>query len=310
MSGFVVECHKIYSSVRFGSDLREMEWNSVESNTAAAITELQAAHTTKLLIDLSQMEMIHSGLVAALVRIWKSVESPEKAVVVVSPSAIVTEVLKSAGLQKLFPVVETREEAADVLGVSKGALIEQRERRIVAWGALPAAIMAFIAAVPLFTDFRPNVQVNLERAAALLGLFAAVMGLLSLARDRGKRRWLGLVAFLMSASLLGALYARSNPINFTNPWAPPERNLDRGNGQENANNSQSSAESDNKEGDAATSTENLTDESAGSESNGSSGNTDTSADENTNVEAPESAESDSTSSSVTNKEESPEDDGG
>ena len=273
MSGFVVECHKIYSSVRFNSDLREMEWSSVESSTAAAIQELQAAHTTKLLIDLSQMEMIHSGLVAALVRIWKSVESPEKAVVVVSPSAIVTEVLKSAGLQKLFPVVQTREEAADVLGVSKGALIEQRERRIVAWGALPSAILAFIAAVPLFTDFQPNVQVNLERAAALLGLFAAILGLLSLARDSGKRRWLGLVAFLMSVSLLGALYARSNPIKFTNPWAPPERNLDRGDDQEEANNSQSSA------------------------------------DKNTDDEAPESAESDSTSSSVTNTEDSP-DDGG
>ena len=248
-----------------------MEWSAVEAQTAKAIEELQAAQTTRLLIDLSPMQMIHSGLVAALVRIWKSVESPDKAVVVVSPNSIVTEVLKSAGLQKLFPVVDTPEDAADSLGVSKEALIVQRERRVVAMGALPSAILAVVAAIPLFTDFKPNIQLNLEKAAGLLGVFAAAMGVLSIARDEGKRRLFGVVAFLMSASLLVALYVRNNPVSFRSPWAPPERNFSSGDDEDETEESDSEEQDENDaEGDGEESTESSESEETGSDESESS----------------------------------------
>jgi anti-anti-sigma factor len=222
MSGFAVECNKNYSAVRFDAELRDMEWGDVEKNTAEVINSLEASHTTKLLIDLSPMEMIHSGLVAALVRIWKCVKGPGSGVVVVSPNTVVAEVLKAAGLQKLFQVVETCEEAAYILGVSKVALVEQRERRVIAWVALPSAILAIAAVAFLYMGLSPFANLNFEVAAALLATFASVTGVLSVVRDAGGRRVIGLLAVVAGIVVLTMLWIRRNPDHV--PWkSEPDR---------------------------------------------------------------------------------------
>ena len=60
---------------------------------------------------------------------------------IVSPNEQVTDVLKTAGLWKLWSVVEDREEAVYELGVSRAAIVEKRERRFLVFVAVPCSVI-------------------------------------------------------------------------------------------------------------------------------------------------------------------------
>ncbi len=135
MSGFAFEDHLSYSVVRFEPTLHEMSWGDVESEAAGVSEKLRDATTGNLLIDLSPMELIQSGLVASMVRMWKATEDhPKRQVVVAAPNEIVNEVLRSAGLFKVFNVVESFEDATSKFGASKLGQPAAAEKSVPAWG--------------------------------------------------------------------------------------------------------------------------------------------------------------------------------
>lgn len=146
MSGFAFEDHLSYSVVRFESTLHEMSWGDVESEAAGVSEKLRDATTGNLLIDLSPMELIQSGLVASMVRMWKATEDhPKRQVVVAAPNEIVTEVLRSAGLFKVFNVVDTFEDATGKFRASRLGQPDTAEKRVPAWGL--GLVMLLIGAV-------------------------------------------------------------------------------------------------------------------------------------------------------------------
>jgi len=206
MSGFAFEENRGYSVVRFETDLNEMSWGDVENEAAEVVKKIKAANTSRLIVDLSPMNLIQSGLVASLVRMWKATEDHEdRKVVIATPNEVVRDVIRSAGLFKVFTVVNTREEGAYEIGVSKGAKLEQREKRVVAWVALPAAILAVVALYPIFYMKDVAVKENAELAGMLLAGFACITSLFSMAKDEGWRRGLGVIAMILGLGVVGSL---------------------------------------------------------------------------------------------------------
>ena len=135
MNGFSLEDHTGYTVVRFESILPEMSWDEVEHEAADIAQKIADAKTGNLIIDLSPMDLIQSGLVASMVRMWKATEGHAKRrVVVAAPNEIVKEVLRSAGLFKVFNVVDSLKDASTEIGAVK---LEQKytgDKRFSVWG--------------------------------------------------------------------------------------------------------------------------------------------------------------------------------
>lgn len=207
MSGFAFEQNKGYCVVRFETDLHEMSWGDVENEAAEIVQKIKAANMSRMIVDLSPMDLIQSGLVASLVRMWKATEgSDDRKVVVATPNEVVRDVIRSAGLFKVFTVVNSREEGAYEIGVSKGAQLEQREKRVVAWVALPAAILSAVALYAVFNMQDISARNHAELAAALLAAFACISSLFSIAKDEGWRRGCGALALIIGLGVIGWLY--------------------------------------------------------------------------------------------------------
>lgn len=222
MSGFAFEEHKGYCVVRFETELHEMSWGDVEKEAAEVVQKLQAANAARMIVDLSPMELIQSGLVASLVRMWKATEGHDnRKVVVVTANEVVREVIRSAGLFKVFTVVDSREEGAYEIGVSKGAQAEQREKRVLAWVAFPAALLAAASLYPMFNSEDTGVVEHAELAGMLLGAFACITSVFSMIKDDGWRRGMGVVSLLLGLGVIGCIYSNEATAP-TGPGSPEE----------------------------------------------------------------------------------------
>ncbi|MCH2202510.1 MAG: STAS domain-containing protein [Fuerstiella sp.] len=120
MSGFFFDDRSGYTIVRFESTLPDMSWGDVESEAAEISDKLRKANTGNVIVDLTPMTLIQSGLVASMVRMWKATEEhPKRQLVVAAPSDVVKEVLRSAGLFKVFTVVDSLTDASTEIGAAK-----------------------------------------------------------------------------------------------------------------------------------------------------------------------------------------------
>ncbi len=211
---FIFEEQRGFCSVQFNPILMTLSWGDVEAGTSPVIQQLKQSRRKSLLVDLGAMDMINSGLIASLVRMWKTMEEKNGQFSLVSPNEVVTDVLKSAGLWKLWSVVDDREEAAYDLGVSRGAQSEQRERRILVMVAVSFATMAAFSMIPMFMKREGDVGVNSQLAALLLAAAALVTGVISVIKDRGIPRLLSGIAVLVALGILSSLWFEGNPIKF------------------------------------------------------------------------------------------------
>lgn len=229
----VTEQHA-YLAVTWNPKLKELDWQAVESATSALIQEIEDSPKTSLMVDLSRMEYINSGLVASLVRIWKASQQRKGQFALVCPNDFVTQVLQSSGLMKLWTVVDSREEAVYELGVSTAAKTEVRERRVLMLVALPCAVIAALATLLMLFSRDEIMGVNAQLTALLLGAAALATGGISIWKDTGLRRQLSGVSVVLALLVLSTLWFKENPIGFGH--MAPNRNFDRDDddGKENA----------------------------------------------------------------------------
>jgi len=97
--------------------LNEASWGDVVSVGSSILDRLEQARTSKLLVDLSQLNYMGSSQVALLVRVWKVLKARDGQVAVQVKSDIVHKVLTIAGLHTLWDIVPTRAAAQRALGV-------------------------------------------------------------------------------------------------------------------------------------------------------------------------------------------------
>ena len=227
---FLFEQNRGYCSVQFSPVLMTLAWAEVESATTEVIEKLKASKSNSVMVDLGPMEIINSGLVASLVRIWKTMQEEKGQFSLASPNEMVTDVLKSAGLWKLWTVVDDREEAIYELGAGEVAEVENRERRILAYVAVPFSVMSAIALGVKYTGSTPLWNANTHILALLLAAAGAVTGIISLVKDKGGRRLLSLIAVLISGGILSSIWFNENPLAILGVQTPAVDGTSEGGG--------------------------------------------------------------------------------
>jgi anti-anti-sigma factor len=195
-------------------ELNDKQWADIERVGTEIVDRISAAPSPKVLVDLTPLSYMGSAMVALIVRLYKTVNSRGGKMVVVNQHELVFEVLKLAGLTKLWTIVANRDEAYSSLGVKAtaasssggGGGFQTGGMGIVAAGA----IGTFGTLVGLALQFAPNpplpskIALLIEIAFAFLGLGAGMF----LLNQAGNRRNLG-IAFLAICVLavLGGIVA-------------------------------------------------------------------------------------------------------
>lgn len=210
---FLFEVHKRYNAIQCDPLVSKLSWADLEAAVTTAISSVELAAAPNLLLDLSRLTYINSGVVAGLVRLWKATQKRQGQFSVVSPNDDVTSVLRTSGLARVWTITDTREEAAYALGVSQAARVEKRERTLLVAVSVPFSIIAALALIPMFLKRETVLGVNSQLAALLLGSAALTTGLIALIKENGIRQKLSAGAVLLSVMVLSTLVFRGNPIS-------------------------------------------------------------------------------------------------
>ena len=207
MTGFELEQNPAYAVVRFKTELHAMSWGEVENEASEIVEKLKAANTSRVLVDLTAMDLIQSGLVAALVRMWKATEGHKKRKIVIeTANDVVRDVIRTAGLTKVFTVVNTHEDAAREIGGSKLTTTPQRDQFVIAWVALPASFLAVVTLFPVFYMQDASVKGNAELAGMLLAASAFMASVVSMVKDEGWHKGVGAFAMILAMVFFAGLY--------------------------------------------------------------------------------------------------------
>ncbi len=105
-----------YAVVSLEPDLNNAQWSDIEKIGTDLLGQLGSLNSRAMLVDLSSLNYMGSAMVALIVRLWKSVKEDDGRMVVVNTDPNVFEVLKLAGLHKVWTVVETKEQGIKALG--------------------------------------------------------------------------------------------------------------------------------------------------------------------------------------------------
>ena len=210
-----MQSQKRFNSVQFLPTGMTMDWHEVEAATSDVVRRLRESEHLSVMVDLSQMPMINSGLIASLVRIWKVMKERDGQFSLVSPNENVTDVLKTAGLWKLWSVVENREEAVYELGVSKAAIVERHERRFLLLVAVLCAVIAALALIPTYLQQSLVMGINAQLTALLFASAAVATGFIAVMRDSGIYRVIACIAVVIGILVVSSLAFESSPVSFS-----------------------------------------------------------------------------------------------
>ena len=209
-----MQSQRLFHTVQFLPSGMTKDWAEVEAATSDVIRRLRESEHLSVMVDLSQMPMINSGLIASLVRIWKAMKERNGQFSLVCPNQDVTTILKTAGLWKLWSVVNDREEAVYELGVSKAAISEKRERRFLVLVAAPCAVIATLALFAMFLNRSHVMGVNAQLTALLFAAAAVATGMISVLKDAGWHRVISCIAVVAGMAVLSSLGFESSPVTF------------------------------------------------------------------------------------------------
>jgi anti-anti-sigma factor len=190
-----------YTVVCLLPGMNDRPWDEIESLGAEVVEKVAERKKPSILVDLAPLNYMGSALVALIVRIWKSVQEQEGRLVVVVQDDMVREVLTLAGLTKVWTIVGTRDEGLYELGVSKEAVIEKRESRLLVFVG-PLAVL--VAAIALGLMWSPAKLIERQPALVVaIGMSALAMfvGLLTVVREMGQRRLVAILVVLLAASI-------------------------------------------------------------------------------------------------------------
>lgn len=178
-------------------ELNDKQWADIEKVGTEIVDRLSTAQSPRFIVDLTPLSYMGSAMVALIVRLYKTVNGRSGQMVVVNQHELVFEVLKLAGLTKLWTIVESRDKAFGVLGVKRRALSAEGPATNGGTGILLAGIIGTVGAViGLALQFSSQALVSHKVALLIEVAFAAlgmVVGTMILVNQTGARRNLGIV---------------------------------------------------------------------------------------------------------------------
>jgi anti-anti-sigma factor len=98
----------------------QSSWSEVEAFGADVRHELERREAPACLVDLSPLDYMGSAIVALIVRIWKVVQARGGKMVVICANPAVLEVIRLAGLDKLWTITSGLDDAQRKLGLRSG----------------------------------------------------------------------------------------------------------------------------------------------------------------------------------------------
>jgi anti-anti-sigma factor len=209
-------------------ELNDKQWADIEKVGSEIVDKLGGTQSPRFVIDLSPLSYMGSAMVALIVRLYKTANTRNGQMVVVNQHELVHEVLKLAGLTKLWTIVDSRDKGLAALGVKPGALSKDGAPMAASGNAvLVAGIIGVIGAV-LFLGLQLKGQPLLPyKWAQLIEFGFAALGIISgtmvLANQTGTRRNVGIVLLALCVlAVLGGIVAA--PEHATSaPKSPPAK---------------------------------------------------------------------------------------
>lgn len=206
---YMFERHDKFLSLTLKPELNDVQWGEIETLGNNALTGIESYDVPTFIVDLSPLNYMGSAMVALIVRIWKMIKSKGGKMAVVCPNENVHEVLTLAGLDKVWIMTNTQEEAQKELGVKpklQRAASSNYDEGVSESSSSPAlAILAILAVVVgivglvlqlAVKSMDPNVGFGIALGGAVM---AFLVGIVSLMNDRGGMKYISLV------SVMGAL---------------------------------------------------------------------------------------------------------
>jgi len=180
-------------------ELNDKQWADIEKVGTEIVDRLSTAQAPRFIVDLTLLSYMGSAMVALIVRLYKSVNGRSGQMVVVNQHELVLEVLKLAGLTKLWTIVDTRDKAFAALGIKRRAASAQGSTSNGGNGILVAGVIGTLGAiVGLALQFSKQDLVSHKIALLIDVGFAAlgmIVGTMMLVNQTGARRNVG-IAFL------------------------------------------------------------------------------------------------------------------
>jgi len=98
-------------------ELNNVQWGDIDAIGTEVLNSMSTQKNPYIIVDLSPLSYMGSAMVALIVRVWKAAQAKDGKISVVCPHDGVKEVLKLASLDKVWSIVNTREEARSALGL-------------------------------------------------------------------------------------------------------------------------------------------------------------------------------------------------
>ncbi|MEX0728244.1 MAG: STAS domain-containing protein [Planctomycetaceae bacterium] len=184
--------------------LNDVPWADIERIGSDILLKFGSTKSPSFVVDLSSLNYMGSAMVALIVRLWKASKERNGRMVVVNRDEMVLEVLKLAGLNKVWTIVETRQQALQALG-SRGSLIGDESSGGGGWitsilgllsvGAGGFALYALLNKTP---QLGTQVSLGLLFGGAALGL---ILGLVAVLKGSGFPKVLGLVVMMAAVGI-------------------------------------------------------------------------------------------------------------
>jgi anti-anti-sigma factor len=200
--GYRLEIARSHAVLRLEPTMGQAAWGDIDRVGTEVLANVNGQKNGAWLIDLSGLEYMGSALVALVVRIWKAVQTSGGKSVVVCGQGMPQEVLKLAGLDKVWTITQSYEEGLKRLGVSPASAtaVAAAGGDAAASGFPLLGVLALVGALAAGGVLGAVLaQTPIQRDLALAGLFggggvAAMLGLAALIRERSWGRILGLLS--------------------------------------------------------------------------------------------------------------------
>jgi len=195
------EMAKGYAVVAFNPSLGDCRWGDIEKVGAEIKERLVALDRPSFLLDLTRLEFMGSSVVALIVKLWKAAQEKEGEMVVVNSSTMIGEVLEIAGLTRVWKIVNTHEEAEQILGVTTFTPASPMAiffLAILGWVTAAGALFFVVAPRKQLLELDPQTA---KMLAFTCGGVAIIAGLVATVRDRGVWRLLGILLVIVAAGV-------------------------------------------------------------------------------------------------------------
>ncbi|MCY2967490.1 MAG: STAS domain-containing protein [Planctomycetota bacterium] len=206
-------------------EVNNSAWDVVERSGTQVISQLEKEKVTSLIVDLSPLNYLGSAQVALLVRVWKALSARNGKMVVQVNSPVVRDVLKTAGLNRLWEFVDSQAKAYEFLGVNPDGVHTVNPVWTFVGGV--TAVAALVATA--LELFQPEllgatadwIAIGNASIAIFAGLFVAL-------RAGGIPRLMGIIILLAGLGVCGVqLYPPFNPSSSTEIESRPESDSDK-----------------------------------------------------------------------------------